>query len=464
VNVNASIERLRLRRQWAIAHERTHLALADRHELAGARALFAHPDASIARATSAQHDYLLLGAAFRTSGESPLSGVNEGLPLESLLEDLGGIYALIVVSKGSIRVFTDPGGMLNVFLGKSGVVASTPAALPETQRSSTFPRNSRGDAEDWMLWDRTPFQGVRVLPANHVLDVNRGEFQRFWPRKKFPSVSFDQAADRGAALMRSGARSLLNRHEIVVSVTGGLDSRVSLAAVHEPDRSSAFTLDCLSREERRIVERIVQVSGVEHRWIELVDAEKHILDLYDEMTLGMSVGARREVSGANWLLRDSADVHLSGNLGAIAKAFYWASGRAVKPTARLLMRDFLVRDADQRRGAEAWIESLPHDLSHESACNLAYLEQRGGRWMGIGETASNLFYAPTTLFSSRKLFEVVCGAPVEAQRHGRLLEAFVERLSPRLAAIPYSSGTAAWRRLLPRRLKAVVGPFLKGRI
>ncbi len=73
--------------------------------------------------------------------------------------------------------------------------------------------------------------------------------------------------------------------------------------------------------------------------------------------------------------------------------------------------------------------------------------------MGIGETASNLFYESGSVFCSRQVFECICGMPSSSQGDGRLLENLVGELWPELLEVPYSSGTTMLKRLLPKKLK-----------
>jgi len=456
---------LGLRRQWAVAPERPAPELTERLGLGPETGsgpgvfLFAHPETLIARGRAGALELVVLGVASRASGAGLFEGLAGEGDVAGWLRDLVGVYAVIACGAGGARVYTDPGGMMNVFIGAGGAVASTPAALPETSPG----QHAAIGRDDWWLWDSAPFEGVRVLPANHALDLETGRFERFWPAGPIESIDTDEAVARGAEILRSSMASLVRERAALVSLTGGLDSRVSLAAASglDQERVRAFTLDVLGPRERALVEELVRISGVGHEWVRVPAAPADVLELYDGMTLGMSVGARREVSGGCWSLRGTEAVHVSGNLGAIAKAFYWPGGSAERPTPGTLLRDFHDRGGARRRGAEAWAASVPAGLSAEAACNLAYLEQRGGRWMGIGETASNLFYAPTSLFSSRALFEIISGAPASMQRDGRLLRAFVERLSPELAAVGYASGTAAWRRMMPRRLKSLLAPVFK---
>jgi hypothetical protein len=456
----------RLRRQWVIAPAATDRATSSKRELGSGLALFHHPETLIHQRRDDQAILTLLGVA--CSSDPAVDPA--GLPLsreslEQALASLVGAYVVILATADAAFLYTDPAGLMNVFTDEDGRVASTPALLPAAQaRRDAAQRAFLTTGDDWMVGVTTPFPGVRAVLANHRLDLGSGESRRVWPREPFEATDVI-AASRGAVdAVSFAAHSLQACHRPLVSITGGLDSRATLAAFGGATEDlAAFTIDVVPSREREKVDAIVRVSAIEHRWIAPEPSPEWLLKLYDEMTLGMSRGSRREIAAACWRLAANDRVHVSGNLGAIAKAFYWPTGCAPRLSPDLLLKDHLARTASQREAGREWIASVPAWMSPEAACNLAYLEQRGGRWMGVGETASNLFFAPVSLFSNRRLFEWICRAPHDAQRGGEMLRRIVRQLRPELDEIPYATGTHAWRRMLPRGLKARLAPLVKGR-
>ena len=454
------LEPLRLRRQWLVAAGTPAREGWPTIDLGAGFRLHHHPHALVSSFEFGEATIALVGVAVDADGFLDRLANDRTDPLHErvvrTLDHLVGCYAVIThTPRTGVRVYTDPAALMNVFF-KDGYAASTPALLHAGELDTEPSRGFRlNEIDDWMTGTRTPFVGVRVVLANHWLDLGSGAQHRFWPRQQFPQRTVEDAVSSGAAHLRASANALLQQHPVLLSLTGGLDSRVMLAACRDRlDRVRAFTIETIGEKERELVGRLVATSGVDHRWVAFTPPEPWILELYDEMTGGQSLGSRRRVAGACMSLAAPDAVHLSGNLGAIAKSFYWPKGVASWPTPHMLTRDFLQRGGPIEAGAHEWLQTLPQDLTPEAACNLMYLEQRGSRWMGIGETASNLFYAPVTLFASRSLFELICSVPAQFQRDGYMLRAFARSLWPELADVPYHTGTKSWKRMLPKRLKA----------
>lgn len=441
----------------------------------GHRHLLVHPETHLLQSSTGNQHVVLIGVAFSSDGR-PVRQLLDDLDASSddslarTLEMLGGLYALIIHSDERTRIYTDPGGMHNIFY-RDGVVSSSPALLPGVASDLVLRRQFRLDPHDsWMLGRHTPFAGVEVVPANHFLDLDRFVVERFWPVEPVRPLTEEESIERGAEVLRNAALSLGSDHRLLISLTGGRDSRLMLAAALSAGvRVRAFSIDVFSNRERAIVEELIRATGVEHIWLPKQTAPREIVDVYDEITLGMSLGSRREVAGSCWALRDTNEVHVSGNLGAICKAFYWARSVPEKMTADLVLKDFRQQAPVIRDGFYQWLETVPEFLPNQVRCNLLYMEQRGGRWMGIGENAANVFYLPTTLFCSRALFLVSVSAPADLQRQGQLLDLWTAACAPGLDAILYNSGTSRWRRSIPgwikrpvSRIEHKVQNFLRG--
>ena len=182
--------------------------------------------------------------------------------------------------------------------------------------------------------------------------------------------------------------------------------------------------------------------------------------LYDEMTSGLVIGSRRRILGACRHLETDGAVHVNGNLGATALGFFWDSAQPQVLHEESLLREFVNKAPVIRQGVREWVESLP-DLPVHVLYNLMYMEQRGGRWMGPGETASQLFYDSFSPFCSRVFFEVLSGMPVSSQRRGVVLRGIVDDSWPELMSEPYSSGTNLLARTVPKRLKVLIQKFRK---
>lgn len=76
----------------------------------------------------------------------------------------------------------------------------------------------------------SPFKELRHLLPNHWLDLTTGRCQRYWPSAPLESLSVDTAVDRLMVLLPGLVRAAVARHDVVLSLTAGIDSRMVLAA------------------------------------------------------------------------------------------------------------------------------------------------------------------------------------------------------------------------------------------
>lgn len=457
----------RLRRQWAVLKSGdegppgwSSLDLNDRLYLTH------HPETPITHISTGNSGCVLVGTVVEPLGNgADIPGMLEAADIDThhgrvaLLHGLAGIYVLIWHTRERVRIYTDPGALMATYYGQ-GRAVSTPSLLPGLQRDSELDSEYRfNTVDDWYPGDLTPYVGVKALLANHVLDVQTGESSRFWPTEPPPTIDRAAGVEAATEILRRMARSYLDSGPCLFSLTGGQDSRVSLAAVRPwIDEVEFFTIrgPGIKKCDIEYAQRLAIDFDLNHRFVDNEESPPWLTEAHTEISAGMQPHGATSVLGACRYLASPNYIHVSGALGAITKSMFWPNRhpRTVKVSA--LAREFL-SDAPLLRSALArWMDSLAPDLPAPLVYNLMYLEQRGGRWQSVSELGSNLFYRPATLFASRELFEVVNGLPVRDQYGGRLLYDFTRALWPELLSVPYCRPTAKFNTYLPKRLRVAV--------
>lgn len=457
----------RLRRQWVVqpqsdAHEfgwRSHPLIDD-------YVLRAHTDLRIQRFEGNGGGVLfLIGIAVdpTTPNNQPQFQPQQLQSFEHVVDaviPLAGTYAVVWHDQTTLRLLTDPAAMMTVY-HKLGRASSSIALLPDVHRDPIIDEQYRFQAtDDWYTGSLTPYTGVKSVIANHWLDVRTGETARFWPCHPAAPMEATGGIDHAGDLLRRIMHGFIDLDSAVclVSITGGRDSRVCLAAARQRHGDvSFFTIrnKFVKQCDLQLPALLADRFALHHRFVDGEPAPAWIFELYDEISADMARGARRDILGACMRLAGSNHVHINGNLGALTKSFFWdcAEPKAVKVAS--LAKEFVQKPPCIMAGIEEWLSTVP-DLPPTEVYNLMYLEQRGGRWMGVGEMAANLFYDSVTPFCSRQLFEVMNGLPVQLQRNGALLIEFVRRLWPELLTIPYCKETRSWGGFLPKRLKHTI--------
>jgi hypothetical protein len=452
-----------LRRQWAVL--RGHDSRPHGWQcmnVCNGYVLVAHPEASVRCVECPDGRFILVGvvvdtshpcsdAAVRLRGTSPHDVRN----LVEVLRDWTGTYVLLACFSSEAWLYTDAASLETVYYG-GGRAASSPLLLPGLRRDDDLDRQFRlSGVDDWYPGSLCPFVGTRALHANHRLELGSGRLERFWPDHDPPPVSRPDAVDRIGQLLRVAVVGLHRQSPVLASLTGGKDTRLCLAASKDLiDGIEFFTIraPCVRTCDLAIAGALADRFGLNHRFIDDEPAPGWLLSLYDEMSAGMSVGARRDIVGACRQLASDKYVHLNGNLGAMAKRFFWPSKDPQSVSMTSMARWFANNAPCVEQGLEEWFSTVP-DLAPATVYNLMYLEQRGGRWEGVGENASKLFYGSMSPFCNRRVFELISGVPPPEQGHPLLVD-IVRSLWPELLEIPYCRPPRRWTRVIPKGLRA----------
>lgn len=437
-------------------------------------ALYANRELVARTSTVADRTVAICGVA--TDARDPLASMEDiasrlaGLDdasLELALDDVVGCYVVFVWSKHTCRILTDPASALGVYYDPSiRKVASTPSLLGDYERD-TRTRDWFGakPANNWIPSPFTIFEGMLVLPANHVLDTSTWEARRFWPTHIDERGQTD-AIEWICTDLRSAVEAVSrDTRGLYMSLTGGHDSRANLSAARRVlDRMEFFTLRNRGVAPSDIVlaQQLADAAGVPLRIIDCPAPTREQMEAYDQQCGFQAFGARRDIVGGCALIANGPAIHINGGLGVLLKNFYGARMGSRSQTVRLseLLTDFDRPPSQIAEGVERWLDSVgsfPPQLQR----TLMYLEQRAPRWMGPADLASTLFYDPYSPFTSRRIAMAAAFAPDQLLEGGRLHRAVMGQLWPELLDIPFTKARSPLRRAMPRGLKERLRPLKK---
>lgn len=126
-----------------------------------------------------------------------------------------------------------------------------------------------------LVGDLTPLRTVRLLPAACKIAIGEKGLTHhpYWHydfgRMKEPAETFRQTAQRTGRLLRHAVRRICNVTPAVgVPLSGGLDSRVLLAAVPDPGRTPSFTWGIRGCRDLAYAQAVAAVLGSPHRSFE----------------------------------------------------------------------------------------------------------------------------------------------------------------------------------------------------
>jgi hypothetical protein len=378
-----------------------------RRAIAGRYRLSTHPDLPVTHAERGDRSLTLLGYVLDPDDPAAddakiLEGLHRSFTrcadLPTATSRLGGRWVMVAHDGERTVLFHDAAGLRQVYYHRVEtriLCASQPGLLAEVAKLPVAPEaldyvRSRGDSDwevYWLPGDRSPYDAVRALLPNHLLDVEEGKVARYWPASPVERVSYDEGLHTSARLLRGLLASARRRYDLAVPMTAGWDSRLVLAL----GRETAADLYCytLTYPSMSATSRDLRVPG---KLLAKLGLDHHVVDYPEAVDASFKDVARRSSSAIHTAycrdaqaLREAYPAHrlcVTGDVAEVVKRHYRLRGRrhGKPPTARDLGRVSKVGDHPFALAAfESWLAGVPR-ADHLDLLDLFCWEQMAGRW------------------------------------------------------------------------------------
>ena len=315
----------------------------------------------------------------------------------------------------------------------------------------------------FLLGNETPFDGVRKLDADHVASVRDGKLELF----NRPDATVPTQANGVRALKRSVEELLESDPDAGLELSGGLDSRVILAAMPRAARRGrkAVTIDTGTGADAAVARQIATTEGLQH----LVVPEWPLGELDpDEVRARVERGAKRRDCQSNALaaaVLDRAEERMPGEArftgvnGEYVRGFYYPgtsrwSAVSQRSVSRLVRWRMLTNERVAgglfTRGWEGdhlgeLIRYLTADLAKHSqrlrtATDEFYLHDRVVRWAGPGYSHAATERRVLAPFLHPLFLRWATPLDTRVRGGSRLLATLLVELDRELATLPLAGG------------------------
>ena len=330
----------------------------------------------------------------------------------------------------------------------------------------------------------TPFAGVSRLAASQMTRLSGGKLtvEAYADPPAAPrsgAGDLRAAVAEGADAVRTAVEACADAYpDAAMELSGGLDSRVILAALMRSGRRPAagVTLGEPLHPDVIVARSLAARAGVPFQHVDL----RPMSDVAPSEALALAdfAGRRRDYSGncvalgvLEWVDRvaGTGRPRMSGQNGELARGFYYplqpSWPRTTDALARSLVRwrlmanervsgDLLAPEATtagERRAAAAtksFLQSTGCDWL--TATDMLYLHWRMQRWVGADWTAAAQSRPVLAPFFHPRYITWALAAPARYKRGSRLLARVLDALDPGLAQIPVAGGEAPAVMFRPR--------------
>lgn len=419
--------------------------------------------------------FAIIGEFFDNDGDDPKERIRElakGDIVENLSAmDLGGRYALLMISGDDLLVANDPFGSRAVHFIEGGRVAvSSHEAL--LAQFYGLPRNSevlqfRASSQfkertvSYLPGNICQHSDIRRLPSNHLYNSKSSCIERYWPRlppQKTTEEDVFSAFERALTALRS---HVAERYTPVLSITGGVDSRSIVSTFHESGtRFIGVTwVDVnFNLAEQPVIDQITSLTGCFHFNIGKDNYPEKVFQETGALNAGGSVSGLRAklMEGVRLHIASQQDENTNplfviGYGGEILRGFYRKKHRhpdkvfdahsmaglyGIPSTQSANDQVYIAyvnrafgqffRDAQFDSGSLKGFD--PHDIF--------YWEHRMAMWAALTMDTIDVAMPCLVGINSRRLYEAALSLPVEARLAGNLIQRYTQSRSPALGRIP----------------------------
>ncbi|HET6619098.1 MAG TPA: hypothetical protein VFG64_04100 [Dongiaceae bacterium] len=304
----------------------------------------------------------------------------------------------------------------------------------------------------------SPVAGVRVLPANFALDPESRRLWRYWPRAERHERPVSALLEEADWLFVRTAEATATRWKPAISVTAGLDSRLTLAVYRQMPGIVAFTY-CRGPQHRvdaEVARQVCDRLGIEHRRLPPVERSE-AESIYRLMESMPDCPFAPAISAIYWkAFEHDSHIHVRSNLAEIGRAFWrahpdmptaidpenWVAVSLSRSTRSLPLRreaaDYLRKEMTRFFATVGYDISNPYSATIRGydVWDLVYMEHRMATWHGPALLGSDMAFDTAILFNSRRVLDLLLAAPLADRKNATLLRAILAARCPEIADIP----------------------------
>ena len=373
------------------------------------------------------------------------------------LDTMAGRHALVYAIGGRTHLVADAAGTRQVFrYAREATHVSSHGPLvaengAEAERLNISSRHGYPGLD-------TPWRHVHILTPNTRLRLDDGDVGRFWPRRRVRPVSVAAAAEEIGRLMEGTLRGLAADHALAVSVTAGLDSRVTLALSKGLERRlfTFYRADDMASDGHdlafaetctRELGRPVQVMRLREMRPRMPRSFERALD---RNTM------RPHVRKLAWVLltefpQDEPWLHIRSNVSEVGRQFYAHARFGDPPRPRDLARIVLaprgempardVFDALDRFERYARTTGILRCGRKVDLASLFYWEYRLASWFANVLVESDAGMDTVAPYNCRRILELLLGVPRADRGRASVHRRIIADRAPELTRFPVNGET-----------------------
>jgi hypothetical protein len=367
----------------------------------------------------------------------------------SYLDEIAGRYFVLFGNKHNSQILSDATGLRSIFYSKDKTIIASHCEL--VQEYVNAPKAKEVQTE-WLTTYTsyglpghfTPYQNIFFLTPNTLLQINEKKVKRFFPRENLQTVSVKDAALEISTLVKEQLELLLSKgNKFLLSLSGGLDSRTSLALTKEyKDYFKYFTYSIINQKsesadilniDKQIVTELSSNLGLDHDFIEIDYGmnDEDFKNFSDVMYKNTFIPNNFRLVKLYYKYYSEEYLHIRSNLFEIGRLFFKKHIQLpkdiniesmVKCYSQKALKDEKVYNAFSNYFEVVEMSKLfnydPYDIY--------YWEYRMGTWHSLVLLESDIAHDTYIFFNSRKILNLLLSVAKFERSEGAIFQQIIK--------------------------------------
>ena len=413
--------------------------------------LYVHNDQNYFIQEDNNKTYILVGHAYNPwdniSSENKILEVliqSESINKDAFFEELSkvtGVFAIFRIQNNEIFAVQDSVGIMPVFyvdnLDKSNeVYVSSHSQLIADLCNLTMDDNIEKlvNSKFFLIGIRhlpgikSPFRELKALTANTYLRIPNNSIERFYPQQKSNDKEYQNTMETICIVLRNSMNLIFEKFDASISLTGGIDSKMTLAATNGfYDQYKYFSFHSSVAEKRDAIaaHKICESMGLEHK-IYVIPENNEDIKNFDLMLMILNHNSGyvkkykdSEIRKIAYLFeQDEITLEVKSHVSEIARGFYYGKHGIKKMPNQLKprhMSNFYKRNMFDRKTLKIMDDAFSEFTERTEfgknfskrydQSDMFYWEHRMSQWAAFVKQDFDISHDTTIIYNNRKLLD-----------------------------------------------------------
>lgn len=429
--------------------------------------------------------YILIGHAYNPwdgiSDEQKILEVliNSGNKSEEIffeeLSKITGVFALFRVCDKKILAVQDSVGIMPIFYMENAnqVFLSSNSQLIADLCNLEMDKNIYKliNSKFYLIGIRhlpgikSPFKEIKALTANTYLKLKGSKIIRFYPSKNYSILSEDEAIETISTVLINSMKLISEKFNASISLTGGTDSKMTLAAANGIyDRYKYFSFYSSEAEEKDAIaaSEICKKMRLNHKIYEVPNNNESIRDFeLIKSIINHNSGYVKKHNDAEirkiayLTLNSDIVIEVKSHVSEIGRGFYYEK-HGLKtmpdPLKPRHMSNFYKRNMFDRKTLKYMDKAFEefinvtkfgeHFLDRYDESDMFYWEHRMSQWAAFVKQDFDISHETTIIYNNRKLMDAFMNFDIQDRIEDIPQTNIIEKLNQELYNLKISNDNA----------------------